>query len=117
YGVVLKMGWACNILHRDSEAFYWFGLARRSDDPKIAVPATQAWLNLRPAEEWFHVSGWFFPLFSTRWRDLFGYAQFKTEIRTKLPLRPYVSVRFDGDTRSNALPLLFSETSLIFAVG
>ena len=117
YGVVLKMGWACNILHRDSEAFYWFGLARRSDDPKIALRAAQAWRNLRPAEEWFQVSGWFFPLVSTRWQDVFGYAQVKTEIHTKLPVRPYVSVRFDGDTRSNAPPLLFSETSLIFAVG
>lgn len=117
YGVMLRMGWACNVLHQDSEAFRWFGLARRSDDPKVSEAATQAWHNLRPAEALFHVSGWLFPLFSTRWNDLFGYAQVKAEVRTKIRLRPYVSIRFDGDTRSNTPPLLFSETSFILAVG
>jgi Tfp pilus assembly protein PilF len=117
YDVVLKMGWTCNILHQDSEAFHWFGLARSSNDPAIAEAATQAWNNLRPAEERISVSGWFYPLVSTRWQDVFGYAQFKAELQTKLPLRPYLSVRLDGDTRSNAAPLLFSTTSFIFAVG
>jgi Flp pilus assembly protein TadD len=117
YGVVLKMGWACNILHRDSEAFHWFNMARKSDVAEVAGPATQAWRNLRSEEEWFHVSGWFYPLFSTRWRDAFGYAQLKVELGTKFRLRPYVSIRLDGDTRSNAPPLLFSETSVIFAAG
>jgi len=117
YGVVLKLGWACNVLHRDSEAFHWFGLARGSGDAKISEAATQAWHNLRPAEEWFQVSGWAYPLVSTRWNDAFGYAQLKVELRSRFKLRPYVSVRLDGDTRSNAPPLLFSETSIIFAVG
>lgn len=117
YGVVLKLGWACNILHRDSEAFHWFGLARRSDDSKISEAATQAWHNLRPAEQLFQVSGWIFPLVSTRWNDLFGYGQFKVELHTRFRLRPYVSVRLDGDSRSNTSALLFSETSVIFAAG
>ena len=117
YDVVLQMGWASNILHRDAEAFYWFGLARKSEDAKIAEAANRAWRNLRPAEAEWHVSGWFYPMFSSRWEDLFGYAQVKAEVHTKLPLRPYVSMRLDGDVRSNSPPLLFSETSVILAAG
>jgi Tfp pilus assembly protein PilF len=117
YSVILKMGWTDNVLHRDSEAFHWFGLARKSDDPKIASEAARAWHNLRPEEEWIRVSGWFYPLFSTRWRDAFGYAQFKAEVHTPLRLRPYVSVRLDSDLRSNSPPLLYSLTSLILAAG
>lgn len=115
--VVLKLGWACNILHRDSEAFYWFGLARRSDDPKVAATADRAWRNLRPAQAPVRVSGWFYPLFSSRWEDLFGYGQVKAEVHTALPIQPYVSVRLDGDARSNSPPLLYSETSLILSAG
>jgi hypothetical protein len=115
--VVLKLGWACNILHRDAEAFRWFALARKSDDPKIAAAADRAWRNLRPAQARFRVSGWVFPMYSSRWQDLFGYAQVKTEIHSGLPLQPYVSIRLDGDVRSNVPPLLYSETSVIFAAG
>jgi Tfp pilus assembly protein PilF len=119
YGVLLKMGWTANILHQDSEAFRWFGQTRKSDDPKIADAANQAWRNLRPAQEFLQVSGWLYPLFSTRWRDLFGYGQLKAEIRTKLPIRPYLSVRLDGDARSGtlAMPGYLSQTSLIFSIG
>jgi Tfp pilus assembly protein PilF len=115
--VVLKLGWACNVLHRDGEAFRWFGMARGSSDPKIAAAAGRAWHNLRPAQERIRVSGWIFPMVSTRWRDVFGYAQVKAEIHSGFALQPYVSIRLDGDARSNAAPLLYSETSLIFAVG
>ena len=115
--VMLKLGWACNILHRDGEAFHWFGLARGSSDPKIAAAADKAWHNLRPAQERIRVSGWIYPIYSTRWKDIFGYGQVKAEIHTGFPLQPYVSVRLDGDARSNAAPLLYSETSVIFAVG
>jgi Tfp pilus assembly protein PilF len=115
--VVLKLGWACNVLHRDAEAFRWFGMARGSSDPKIAAAAARAWHNLRPAQERVRVSGWVFPILSTRWKDVFGYAQVKAEIRSGLPLIPYVSIRLDGDSRSNAAPLLYSETSLILAAG
>ena len=115
--VELKLGWACNILHQDAEAFRWYGLARKSANPKIAATADRAWHNLHPAQARFRVSGWFFPIVSIRWHDVFGYAQVKTEVRTGLPLQPYVSIRLDGDMRSNGPPLLFSETSLIFAAG
>jgi Tfp pilus assembly protein PilF len=115
--VVLKLGWACNVLHRDAEAFRWFGMARQSADPKIAAAADRAWRNLRPTQARIRVSGWFFPLVSTRWQDLFGYAQIKAEIHSGFALQPYLSIRLDGDVRSNAPPLLYSETSLILAVG
>jgi len=115
--VVLKLGWACNILHRDAEAFRWYGLARGSADPKIAAAAERAWRNLRPAQARFRVSGWVFPMYSTRWKDVFGYAQVKVDMHAGFALQPYVSIRLDGDAQSNAPPLLYSQTSLIFAVG
>jgi Tfp pilus assembly protein PilF len=115
--VVLKLGWACNVLHRDAEAFRWFGMARGSKDSKIATAADRAWQNLRPTQERVRVSGWIFPIVSTRWRDVFGYGQVKAEIHSGFGLQPYVSIRLDGDVRSNAAPLLYSETSLILAVG
>ena len=68
-------------------------------DPKIAVEAGHARNNLRPAVELFRTTAWFYPLFSTRWHDQFGYAQVKTELRSRFPIKPYVSVRFVGDTR------------------
>ncbi len=62
-------------------------------------------------------------MFSSRWHDTFAYAQIKTEIRlnTWVPLRPYVSLRFVGDTRGEVNtsfgPQLLSERSLILAAG
>ena len=42
---------------------------------------------------------WIFPLFSSRWHDLFAYGQVKTAINLGLPVHPYISLRFVGDTR------------------
>ena len=124
YSVMLKLGWANNILHRDAQAFQWFELARRSPDQKIALEAAHARNNLRPSVELFRTTAWFYPLFSTRWHDQFGYAQVKTELRSRLPVKPYVSVRFVGDTRQTigtstvgAAPQYLSESSFILAAG
>jgi Tfp pilus assembly protein PilF len=124
YSVMLKLGWANNILHRDAQAFHWFDLARRSPDQKIALEAAHARNNLRPSVELFRTTAWFYPLFSTRWHDQFGYAQIKTELRSPLPVKPYVSVRFVGDTRQTigtstvgAAPQYLSESSFILAAG
>ncbi len=124
YSVMLKLGWANNILHRDTQAYHWFDLARRSPDPKIALEAGHARNNLRASVELFRTTAWFYPLFSTRWHDQFGYAQVKTELRSRLPVKPYVSVRFVGDTRETlgtatvgALPQYLSESSFIVAAG
>ncbi len=123
--VVLKLGWVNNILHDDHEAIQWFNEARKSSDPAVASEGAQAYENLRPEFALFRVTTWFYPLFSSRWHDLFGYAQTKTEMRVgHLPLRVYFSTRFIGDTRqtigstsAGAVPQYLSESSLIFGIG
>ena len=75
-------------------------------------------------------SVWVFPMISTRWRELFAYAQAKTELRLPgLPVHPYLSVRFIGDLRGRApllqppspvvglVPQYLSERSFILAAG
>jgi hypothetical protein len=118
---MLKLGWTHNILKQDELALRWFDLARRSPEPSVAAEASRAYGNLRPAQARLRTSVWLFPVYSTRWRDLFSYGQVKTEIRLgKLPLRPYVSTRFVGDTRrttGDALPQYLSESSIILGVG
>jgi len=122
--ITLKLGWTNNILHRDVQAVHWFDLARRSSDPKIASEASHAWSNLRSGTELFRTTAWFYPIFSTRWHDAFGYAQVKTEMRTHFGLMPYASVRFVGDTRETISPIspgvtpqYLSESSFIVGAG
>jgi len=124
YTAMLQLGWTNNILHRDAQAFHWFDMARRSPDPKIALEAAHARDNLRESVETFRTTAWFYPMFSTRWRDQFGYAQVKTEIRTGLPIRPYLSLRFVGDTRETigktipgVAPQYLSENAFIVGAG
>lgn len=120
FDVMLKVGWANNALHQDGLAFRWFDLARRSPDPRVASEASAAWRNLRPALAHTRTTAWVFPLFSTRWRDFFSYGQVKTELKTGLPVRPYVSVRFIGDTRLTvgaASPQYLSESAFILGAG
>ena len=120
FHVMLKLGWTYNILHQDAQAIRWFDLARKSSDVQIANEATQAWRNLRSANELFRTTAWLFPAFSTRFRDLFSYGQVKTELRTGLPIQPYVSLRFIGDTRGaigEVSPMYLSESSFILGLG
>jgi Tfp pilus assembly protein PilF len=120
FDVMRKLGWTNNILHRDAVAVRWFDLARRSPDPAIAADAGAAWRNLRAATARFRTTVWMFPLFSTRWHDVFGYGQARLEVNTGTAIRPYVSVRVVGDTRGTigaASPQYLSESSVIFGVG
>jgi len=120
YGVTLNLARALNILGQDSEAIHWFDLARSSPDVTISGEATKSWRNLRGAYEPVRISGWVYPLFSTRWSDAFGYGQVKAEFRTGLPIHPYLSVRLVGDSRVTegiAAPQYLSESSVIAAVG
>jgi Tfp pilus assembly protein PilF len=120
FSVMLQMGWAYNILHQDSQAVRWFDLARRSTDPTISAEAGTAWKNLRTSNERFRMTAWIYPIFSTRWHDLFSYGQFKEEMRRGLPIRPYVSVRFIGDTKVTigaVSPQYLSQSSFIAALG
>ena len=120
FDVMLKLGWAYNVMHQDRLALPWFDLARRSPDPQVASEATQAWRNLESAARLFHITAWIYPLFSTRWHDFFSYAQVKAELRTGSFLRPYLSIRFIGDTRLTigaAAPQYLSESSFIAGAG
>jgi len=124
FAVMLKLGWTYNLLHNDRQAIRWFDLARKSSDPKIAKEANTAYHNLRPELETFRTTVWMFPLYSSRWSDFFSYAQIKTELHLDLPVHPYLSLRFVGDTRGaigpengGIAPQYLSESALIPAIG
>lgn len=125
FWVMLKLGWAYNMLHQDTDAIQWFNLARKSPDPQIATEADRAYNNLRPGLAPFRTTAWFFPFYSSRWKDAFGYGQVKTEFKLgDLPFRPYISMRFIGDTKQttgstlgNPQPQYLSESSFIFGAG
>jgi Tfp pilus assembly protein PilF len=123
FEVMLKLGWAYNILKDDREAVRWFDLARQSPDAAIASEASRAYGNLTPSLRRLRTTVWAFPTISTRWRDTFMYAQAKTELRLAFPIHPYVSLRFIGDTRGevrlgvNISPQNLSESSVIVGLG
>jgi Tfp pilus assembly protein PilF len=126
FDAMLKLGRTYNVLHQDATASRWFDLAGHSPDPKIASEGRQASRSLAGAARKFSTTVWIYPIFSTRWHDFFTYAQVKTELRTKAHVQPYVSVRFDGDTRvtiasaspaMGAAPQYLSESSFIVAAG
>ncbi|HWR49470.1 MAG TPA: tetratricopeptide repeat protein [Bryobacteraceae bacterium] len=123
FNVMLKLGWTLNVLKDDARAAGWFRLASKSPDPVVASEATQAYRNLRPSKSRLRTTVWAFPIWSSRWHDAFSYAQAKTELRTGI-VRPYLSVRFIGNTRqpgdqalAEAAPQYLSETALVFAAG
>ncbi|HLJ15233.1 MAG TPA: tetratricopeptide repeat protein [Bryobacteraceae bacterium] len=125
FSVMLKLGWTYNVLKQDNEAVKWFRLASKSPDPAIASEAEKAYKNLEPGLARFRTTVWMLPFFSTRWHDMFAYAQVKEEMKLgDLWFRPYLSVRFVGDALGSVGPLAgainpqyLSESSLIFAGG
>ncbi|MDQ6706765.1 MAG: tetratricopeptide repeat protein, partial [Acidobacteriota bacterium] len=121
FSVILKLGWAYNMLRDDRSAIRWFALARKSPDPEISGPAGKAYESLRPSLARFRTTAWLFPFYSSRWKDVFSYGQVKTDLRIEhFPIRPYVSLRFIGDTRQTiggALPQYLSESSFILGLG
>ena len=119
-GVMVKLGWTYNMLRQDGLAVRWFDLARKSPDMQVAAEAERAYRGLRPALARFRTSVWAFPFYSSRWRDVFTYGQFRTDVRVPLPVRPYFTARFIGDTRrtmGTELPQYLSESSVIFGLG
>jgi Tfp pilus assembly protein PilF len=125
FSVMLKLGWVYNMLHDDPDSIKWFKLASQSPDSSISDEAKKAYHNLVAQFALFRTTVWIYPFFSTRWHDVFGYGQVKTELRLgHLPIRPYLSIRLDGDlkgslgpTAGNINPQYLSESSFIFAVG
>ncbi len=123
FEVMLKLGWAYNLLKDDREAVRWFSLARYSPDAKTAAEASQAYGNLNPSLRLLRTTVWVFPTISTRWRDTFVYGQAKTELRLAFPVHPYLSLRFIGDGRgavrlgANISPQNLSESSVIVGAG
>ena len=124
FEVMLKLGWANNMLKDDRDAIKWFNLARQSPDVKIAVEAARASHNLAGSRARFRTTVWVFPTFSTRWHDLFAYAQAKTELNLhSWFVHPYVSLRFVGDTQGaiaagvGFAPQYLSEGAAIFGLG
>ena len=121
FPVILQLGWTHNVLRQDDHALRWFALARNSPDPAIAREATKAYKSLRPALARYRTTVWFFPMYSTRWKDVFSYGQVKAEAKLgPLPVRSYVSMRFIGDTRhttGEARPQYLSESSFILGAG
>jgi tetratricopeptide (TPR) repeat protein len=79
FSVMLKLGWTYNVLHDDDQAVRWFDLARRSPEPTLAAEAERAWKNLHSSVARVRTTSWLFPMYSSRWRDLFSYGQVKTE--------------------------------------
>lgn len=121
YEVNLRLGWALNTLKDDSQALRYFELARQSPDPKQRAEASRAYRNLRPNFARTRLTGWFLPMFSSRWHEGFGYGQMKADLRLgKLPFRPYLSLRMIGDSQRAAgamNPQYLSEGSFIAGVG
>ncbi len=121
YGLMLKMGWTYNLLHDDRNALDWFRRARASEDGGVSAEAKQAYDNLRPEFARVRTTAWVMPFFSSRWHDAFSYGQVKTEFRFDgLPIRPYLSVRFIGDTRlgeAGPNPQALSESAFVAGVG
>ena len=119
--IALKLAWTYNMLHDDMSAYHWFAIARQGDDAGIAAQASLAYDNLRPSLERVRTTAWMYPLYSSRWSDVFGYGQVKAEVRIgKMPFRPYASVRFVGDARRSTggvEPQNLSESSFIVAAG
>ena len=121
FTVMLQLGRTYNMLRQDELATRWLAMARKSPEPSVAAQADRAYRNLRPGLARFRATAWLFPFYSSRWKDAFSYGQVRTEARLgRLPLRPYLSVRFIGDTRrttSEALPQYLSESSFLLAAG
>ncbi len=125
--VTLKLAWALNMANRNSEALTYFALARKSADHKISAEATKAYHTLN-GDVMPQTTTWSMPMYSSRWNDLFDYAQTKRTL--PIPgltsfnkiLTFYVSARFMGDVKSSMEAgsmgaQYLSESSIIAGVG
>jgi hypothetical protein len=121
FSIALKLGVVHNLMRQDREAVRWFRIASQSANPEVAAQARQSYENLEPQFRRVTTSVWSLPMFSSRYKDLFNYSQIKTEFHIdRLPLKPYLSLRFSGDLRRRTggdTPQFLSENALVAAVG
>ena len=123
--VTLKLAWAYNLVQDDADALPLFDQVRQSDIQEISADATKAFHALN-GDILPQTTVWALPMFSTRWKDVFTYSQFKHTL--PLPWTSvnkvfsfYLSARLDGDIRGRVDtafgPGYLSESSLIFGLG
>ena len=124
FNVMLKLGWTYNLLKNDAQALTgsdWHGSATtRTSRGKLTRRIVIS--ESHRAREDKRMDA---PLYSSRWNDLFTYAQVKTGSRpSRIPIKLYVSTRFSADTRGKLVdpkisptPLGLSESAAIPALG
>ena len=124
FSVILQIGQTYNNLKQDRDAVPWFALAKRSTQPEVANEAARAFHGLAPQFAKVRTTAWMYPFYSSRWRDTFTYAQFRTEIMPRWSVRPYLSLRFAGDlravgsaSRAGDIPSYLSENAVTPAIG
>lgn len=119
--IALKLGVVHNLMREDREAVRWFRIASESPNPEVAAQARQSYENLSPQFRRVTTSVWSLPMFSSRYKDVFNYSQIKTEFSIdRLPLKPYLSLRFSGDVRRRTggdPPQFLSENAVVAGVG
>jgi len=119
--IPLKLGRTYNMLRQDDEAIRHFDIARRSTTPAIRQEAENSYRALRHDNSKLQLTTWLLPIFSSRWHTAFTYGQMKSEWRLgKLPIVPYASLRFVGDSHRAAgalTPQYLSESSFILGLG
>jgi tetratricopeptide (TPR) repeat protein len=114
----LRLGWLANLRGEDRAALRWFDSLRRASDPRIAAEAASAWRRLIDQQARRHVTIWATPLYSTRWHSAFAYGQTQVAFRlSRLPIEPYLSVRFAADFGARNAPLPLSERAITPAAG
>ena len=120
FDVMLKLGWTDNILHDDREAVRWFDLARKSPDPRSPPkPSAPGAICVRKRSASALRLGHAHLLHALARRFLLRPGQDRME-PAHLPVRPYVSARLIGDTRSHAdpaSPMYFPKAPSILAPG
>jgi tetratricopeptide (TPR) repeat protein len=119
--IPLKLGRTYNMLRQDDEAIRYFDIARRADSPAIRQEAEKSFRALRQSNAKLKTTTWLLPMFSSRWHAAFTYGQMKSELYlAKLPIIPYASLRFVGDSHRAAgalTPQYLSESSFILGIG
>jgi tetratricopeptide (TPR) repeat protein len=121
---VIGLAWAYNASGDDHDAIPLFNRARKMENPKIAADAEKAYHNLTASAQ-PTTTVWAFPIYSSRWKDTFGYGQAKERLPffANSPVQFYASMRFIGDTRetmpgaSPVNPTYLSESAVIAGLG